>query len=61
MNMTHKDKLEALLKEFDIEPVIKGNNVILEEGVGNVDGYSGFITQFEFDDNGKFLRVGAWE
>jgi len=26
-----------------------------------VDGYEGFYTCFEFDENGKFLRVGAWE
>lgn len=26
-----------------------------------VDGYSGFFTRFEFDKDGKFLTVGAWE
>lgn len=26
-----------------------------------VGGYTGFSTQFEFDKNGKFLTVGAWE
>lgn len=27
----------------------------------NVQGYDGFYTRFEFDENGKFLSVGAWE
>lgn len=25
------------------------------------DGYSGFFTDIEFDNNGKFLRQGFWE
>lgn len=26
-----------------------------------IDGYNGFYTSFEFDEDGKFLSVGAWE
>lgn len=26
-----------------------------------VNGYDGFFTAFEFDDDGNFLRMGAWE
>lgn len=27
----------------------------------NIKGYNGFYTNFKFDENGKFLSVGAWE
>lgn len=26
-----------------------------------IKGYDGFYTKFEFDENGKFICVGAWE
>jgi hypothetical protein len=26
-----------------------------------VEGYSGFFTEFTFDESGKFLTVGSWE
>jgi hypothetical protein len=27
----------------------------------NIKGYNRFYTSFQFDENGKFLTVGAWE
>ena len=53
--MTDKEKLEALLTEFGV--MFNGT----EESVTIEQGYPGFYTQFDFDDNGKFEHVGAYE
>lgn len=32
-----------------------------EEHDSRVDGYTGFFCEWEFDDDGKFKKVGVWE
>lgn len=68
--MTDKEKLETLFTEFGVGCVSDpdyiqrkdGRSVILcEESAGKIGGYNGFYTLFEFDKNGKFIEMGAWE
>lgn len=69
---TDKEKLEALLKEFEITPInpdnlmwapgyATGNDLMLASGVGGVEGYSMFYCLFKFDEDGSFKSVGVWE
>ena len=65
---TDKEKLMALLTEFEIGfeqggvPGMRGNNnVICREGQAKINGYSMFCTVFEFDKDGRFIQMGAWE
>lgn len=32
-----------------------------DEGCEKVTGYSGFLTCFDFTNEGKFIQMGAWE
>lgn len=74
--MNDKQKLIQMLLDFGVsfkeqrcknargwnDGVEFGNSLYGEWDESNkVDGYSGFFTQFEFDENGKFVCVGAWE
>ena len=59
--MTDREKLKALLTEFDVEFEEEGNDVVCREGKRNIDGYGQFVTVFKFDAEGKFLIMGAWE
>ncbi len=70
---TDKEKLKALLTEWDVPFVEEKNENVI--AVGNppftsstffvpsekVTGYMGFFTAFEFTDDGKFIQMGAWE
>jgi hypothetical protein len=59
--MTDKEKLIALLEEFGIGFEAGDGCVTLEEGMEKVSGFARFFTKFQFDENGKFIEVGAWE
>lgn len=69
--MTDKEKLEQLLTEFGVgfknhDPANPewptGPNCISCFGSdARIDGYGGFYTLFEFDEQGKFIKMGAWE
>ena len=75
--MTDKEKLVALLTEFgvgfkeididDQDCVIAGATqvtktaVVCEEGKPKIKGYFDFHTSFEFDRQGGFICMGAWE
>lgn len=75
--MTDKEKLIELLKSFDIKfgdikdsykqgdnHINFGYNVYNDDSFPKCDkvgGYMGFYTSFEFDEDGKFVTVGAWE
>jgi hypothetical protein len=37
------------------------NEVVLTAQEGGVEGYSGFIARFTFDDEGNFKSLGIWE
>lgn len=64
--MTDKEKLEALLREWDVpfkEDTLR--RLVLDsefdEGDTKVVGYMGFFAAFEFSADGAFLKVGFWE
>lgn len=59
--MTDKEKLIALLTEFGVEIEIRSDHIICRDGAAKVEGYCMFFTDFEFDANGKFVKMGAWE
>ena len=59
--MTDKDKLKALLEELGIGFDNDQGGVICEQGMEKVVGYSSFYVLFEFDKEGKFVQMGAWE
>lgn len=67
--MTDREKLLALLNEWGVPYLEEHSGCVL---VGNyapgmpvnpekIDGYSGFYTSFDFDTEGQFLKMGAWE
>lgn len=59
--ISDKEKLKRLLTEFGVEFTEKGNSIICDEGSEKVAGYSGFVTEFTFDADGKFVEMGAYE
>lgn len=59
--MTDKQKLVALFTEFGIGFKEEGTQIVLNEGDAHITGYSYFYTAFEFDEDGRFIEVGAWE
>ena len=69
--MNDKEKLEKLLTEFGVEftdgkkyyadSKERGNLVSCMAGDKKVEGYCMFFTDFEFDEDGKFIQMGAWE
>lgn len=69
--MTDVEKLIELLSSFGVEfsrdneaksdAVVDSDVVTLYCGSEKVGGYCGFFTEFEFDENGTFVTVGAWE
>ena len=59
--MTDKEKLTALLKELGIGFKDEGKSLKCETGMDKVSGYTFFWTEFQFDDDGKFIHMGAWE
>jgi hypothetical protein len=60
-------RLEEWLETVGVEYVRQVNTVrqciyiTTESGAKGVGGYSGFCTSFEFDMNGKFIEMGAYE
>jgi len=59
--MTNKEKLENLLREFDVEFTSNDVDTSCLEGDKKVDGYSGFYVDFKFDLNGKFIKMEILE
>lgn len=66
------ERLGDLLTEFGVGyRVEKGSGgdsfsnydirIICEEGGKKVGGYSGFLCDFRFDADGKFIGMGVWE
>lgn len=63
--------LDALGVGYTVEPSnAKGSATRVRCGVGaygsdtqhaKVGGYTGFYTAFEFDVDGTFIEIGAWE
>lgn len=62
MDMSDKERLLALLKDFGLTPSEYGQGVVrLEAGSGGVHGHSGFFVDFEFTADGTFEDVGVYE
>jgi hypothetical protein len=59
--LTDKDKLCNLFDEFGIEYSQVQNVITIEAKTKGVEGYGGFVTDFSFDENGKFIIAGVWE
>ena len=45
----------------DVDTVGQKIHILLQEGNKNISGYANFCTWFDFDLEGKFIQVGAWE
>lgn len=71
---TDRERFLALLKDFGITPQLpgdpmvdmgtdppEGNGVHLVANHGGVEGYTGFLCRWEFDDEGRFKGVSVWE
>lgn len=58
---TDKEKLIELLTEFGVGFELEENDILCREGRNKIDGYMMFVTSFDFDENGKFIKMGAWE
>lgn len=62
---TDYEKLKQLFTEFGVEftEIETGNMKIIktEQGDNKVTGHIMFYTEFSFDNDGKFLEMGAWE
>ena len=59
--MNDKQKLIAILNEFGIGFQDDGLIITCADGMSKVKGYFMFFTDFEFDADGKFKHMGAWE
>jgi len=67
--MSDLEDLKALLTRFGVgfteskhrEKKKDIYQVICEQGADKVGGYMCFVTVFEFDAEGKFIEMGAWE
>jgi hypothetical protein len=66
---TELDRWKLFLADFGIEyreelgdqpgdPVMR---LCMEKGMRKVTGYNGFMTDIEFDADGRFTQIGAWE
>ena len=62
--MTDYEKLKALLTEFGVgftEDAAAPLAISCMHGDDLIGGYPCFFTIFEFSEDGKFERMGAWE
>lgn len=60
-----EDVGQKVIAEFNAFKIIRFGDANYENcdfpKCSKVTGYGGFFTEFLFDENGKFLAVGAWE
>ena len=61
--ITDYEKWKKFLGKFKIEfnDTIKKQISIGAQTGDTVVGYSGFFVDIDFDENGKFLKMGIWE
>ncbi len=56
------DKLKSLLTEFGVGFTEESGDIIkCYYGSNKVEGYNRFYTTFQFNNDGKFVEMGAWE
>ena len=48
-------------KEWKATHPMHKQSITCIEGMDKVEGYCGFITEFYFDADGKFISMGIWE
>lgn len=56
--MTDKQELIGLLTKWGVKYSVEKNH---PDNIMVYGGYEGFFTEFEFDANGAFIKMGAWE
>ncbi|CAN5138270.1 hypothetical protein BH09PAT1_BH09PAT1_8560 [soil metagenome] len=61
-----KDFLDSLEIPYteevsDTKNIATRSTITLETGSTKVTGYKGFIADFYFDENGKFINMGIYE
>lgn len=59
--MDDKKKLIKLLEEFKIPFKSDGTLIVIEVDKDRVDGYWGFTTAFEFNNEQKFIGMNIYE
>ena len=60
-NFKHVSNKKLHLNREEIKRWIEDGAPIRVEGETKISGYSMFYTAFEFDEDGEFIRMGAWE
>lgn len=71
--LSDREVLEAFLERCRLDPAVPPERtwpvfddgeeyfVVLAAKTGNVQGFKGFYSTFEFDDDGTFKSLGLWE
>jgi len=66
--MTDKERFLELFNSWGINPENHPEDndtncfyIFSHDNEEKIDGYAGFLTTFEFDDEGTFIRMGIWE
>lgn len=65
--MTQEERFRALFAEFGIEweqpeTTVQGHCYgVMAKDTPNVSGYVGFVAEFHFDHDGKFIEMELWE
>ena len=59
--MTDKEKLIQMLTDLGVGYEDDGRDVVCQAGNEKVVGYPEFYTVFSFDDQGRFINMGAFE
>ncbi|MFF2531403.1 hypothetical protein ACFVS2_21085 [Brevibacillus sp. NPDC058079] len=47
--------------EFKVEEKDRGKRIVLETHTEKVEGYMGFQSEYVFDENEDFVKIGIWE
>jgi hypothetical protein len=58
---TDRERLVELLTDFGVGFEEGMWEITCSEGNAKIDGYPFYFTCFEFDMDGKFVEMGAWE
>lgn len=61
--MTDRERLESIFQDFGLTIEHEGNSLILRATDHNPKqgGYTDFQADFEFTEEGQFIKMGVWE